>query len=221
MRRTTLATLCGHNEGLVLAHPSYPRCMILYLHGFRSGPQSFKARQLQAHMAQLGLADHFWCEQLAWGPQAAMAQVSQIIEATLARDARPTLVGSSLGGFYATHLAERYGLKAVVVNPSVVSHLTLEPWLGPQTQLYTGETFELTPQHLDELRALEVPHIAEPRHYWLLVETGDEVLNYRHAVEKYLGAHQTILKGGDHSFTRWADYLPDVVRFAGLRRHEH
>lgn len=196
--------------------------MILYLHGFRSGPQSIKAQQLQAHMAKLDLAEQFWCEQLAWGPQAAMAQVSAIIEAELARGGlRPTLVGSSLGGFYATHLAERYELKAVVVNPSVVSHLTLEPWLGEQTQLYTGERFLLTPQHLDELRAMEVPHIGEPRRYWLLVETGDEVLNYRHAVEKYLGAHQTILKGGDHSFTRWTEYLPDVVRFAGLRRHEH
>ncbi len=191
--------------------------MILYLHGFRSGPQSRKAQQLSAYLASLDLANEFWCEQLAWGPRAAMAQVCAVIESCATP---PTLVGSSLGGFYATWLAERYGLKAVVVNPSVVSHLTLEPWLGPQTHLYSGETFELTERHLDELRAMEVPRLAEPRRYWLLVETGDEVLDYRHAVEKYLGAHQTILKGGDHSFTRWAEYLPEILRFAGLRRHE-
>lgn len=188
--------------------------MIVYLHGFRSGPQSHKAQQLGAYMASMGLGDAFWCEQLAWGPRAAMAQVSAVIDACAKP---PTLVGSSLGGFYATWLAERYGLKAVVVNPSVVSHLTLEPWLGPQTHLYSGETFALTDRHLDELRAMEVPRLTDPRRYWLLVETGDEVLDYRHAVEKYLGAHQTILKGGDHSFTRWSEYLPEVLRFAGLR----
>ncbi|MCB1961461.1 MAG: esterase [Rhodocyclaceae bacterium] len=187
--------------------------MILYLHGFRSAPASVKASRLQAHMAARGLADAYWCAQLPVAPDAAIA----LIEAQIARcDAPPTLIGSSLGGYYATWLAERHGLKAVLVNPSVVSHLSLAPYVGTQTNLYTGETLDFTAAHIDQLRALEVPAITRPERYWLLVETGDEVLDYRHAVAKYAGARQTVLEGGDHGFSRWPDYLDPVLDFAGL-----
>ena len=188
--------------------------MIIYLHGFRSGPQSFKAQALGARMAESGLGQQWWCEQLAWAPFDAMAQVSRVIEACAGN--KPTLVGSSLGGYYATWLAERFGLRAVVVNPSVLSHITLEPYLGPQQRMYSDEILELTSAHLEQLRALEVPRLAEPAHYWLLAETGDEVLDYRQAAARYAGARQTILSGGDHSFTRWPDYLDAVIAFAGL-----
>lgn len=186
---------------------------LIYLHGFRSGPQSRKAQQLGAHVAELGLADQWWCEQLRWAPAAAIAQISAVIERC---DAPPTLVGSSLGGFYATQLAERFGLRAVLVNPAVLSHVTLAPYLGPQEMLYTGEQFDFTSAHLDELRHIEAGPLQDPARYWLLVETGDEVLDYRGAVARYVGARQTVLAGGDHSFTRWPDYLDDIVRFAGL-----
>jgi len=187
--------------------------MILYLHGFRSAPASVKARALHAHMQARGLGDAYWCEQLPVGAQDAIA----LIEARIARcDTPPTLVGSSLGGYYATWLAERHGLKAVLVNPGVLSYLTLENWLGVQTNLYTGKSFDFTPDHLAQLRAIEVPQITRPERYWLMVETGDEVLDYRHAVEKYTHARQTVLPGGDHGFSRWNDYLDEVLTFAGL-----
>lgn len=187
--------------------------MIIYLHGFCSGPQSWKARSLQARMAERGLADAFWCEQLPVSARDAIALIDgQIARCTSA----PTLVGSSLGGYYATHLAEKHGLQAVLVNPAVLAPLSLSAYLGPQTHMYTGETFDFTPAHIDELRAIEVPLITRPERYWLLVETGDEVLDYKHAVARYAGSRQTVLEGGDHSFTRWEDYLDPVLHFAGL-----
>jgi uncharacterized protein len=190
--------------------------MIIYLHGFRSAPASLKAQALGRHMQARGLGDKFWCEQLPVSPAAAVALIESAIAANAAGPTPPTLVGSSLGGFYATVLAERHGLRAAVVNPAVVAPLSLEPYLGPQSNLYTGETFVFTHGHIDELRALQVPAISQPERYWLLAETGDEVLDYRHAVDYYAGARQTILSGGDHGFSRWTDYLDDVIAFAGL-----
>ena len=190
--------------------------MIVYLHGFRSAPASIKARALGARMAERGLADRFWCEQLPVSPRAAIALAEAEIARARAAGLTPSVVGSSLGGYYATWLAERHGLRAVLVNPAVVAPLSLEAYVGTQTNLYTGESFDFTREHIDELRTLEVPAITRPERYWLLAETGDEVLDYRHAVQKYAGARQTVLEGGDHGFSRWNDYLDAVIAFAGL-----
>ncbi len=192
--------------------------MIVYLHGFRSAPASVKAQALRRRMEERGLGDHFWCEQLPVSPREAIALVESRLRRCLAAPGRPapTLVGSSLGGFYATWLAQRHDLHAVVVNPAVVAPLSLEDWIGEQTNLYTGETFDFKADYIDELRALEVERITHPDQFWLLVETGDEVLDYREAVRKYAGARQTVLDGGDHGFTRWNDYLDAIIDFAGL-----
>lgn len=192
--------------------------MIIYLHGFRSAPASIKAQALRARMEARGLGDAFWCAQLPTSPSAAISLIESEIARALKSDPsrKPVVAGSSLGGYYATWLAEKHGLKAVLVNPSVIAAISLAPYLGPQTNLYSGEQFELTTTHLDELRALEVPTITNPERYWLLVETGDEVLDYRDAVKKYAGARQTVLEGGDHSFSRWNDYLDEVIAFADL-----
>ena len=191
--------------------------MILYLHGFRSAPVSHKAEALGTRMAQLGLGAQFWCPQLPVSAREAMALVEDRIARCRGEGGpAPTLVGSSLGGYYATWLAERHDLKAALVNPAVVAPLDLAPYLGRQTNLYTGEVFDFTEAHIQELRELEVPAITRPERYWLLVEEGDEVLDYREAVAKYAGARQTVLSGGDHSFTRWGDYLDSILEFAGL-----
>lgn len=190
--------------------------MIVYLHGFRSAPASVKAQALKARMQARGLGSAFWCEQLPVSPRAAIA----LVEAQLARcrghGSTPTVVGSSLGGYYATWLAERHDLRAVLVNPAVVAPLSLEAYVGHQDNMYTGEQFDFTEQHIAELRALEIPRLSRPERFWLMVETGDEVLDYRNAVQRYAGARQTVLEGGDHSFTRWADYLDEIIAFAGL-----
>ena len=187
--------------------------MILYLHGFRSAPASKKSQQLRAFMADKRIADLFNCPQLPVSPREAIALCDALISAATTP---VTLVGSSLGGSYATHLVERHGVKAVLVNPAVPAHICLADHLGWQTNLFTGESFEFTRAHIGELETLEVPRLAKPERYWLMVETGDEVLDYRQAVSKYAGARQTVLAGGDHSFTRWGDYLDDLLAFAGL-----
>jgi predicted esterase YcpF (UPF0227 family) len=192
--------------------------MIIYLHGFRSAPASRKAQSLKQRMQERGHRDAFWCEQLPHVPARAIALIERVIADTAAsaREHPPTLVGSSLGGYYATFLAERHGLRAVVVNPAVVAPLDLKAWIGTQTNLYTGEAFDFTPEHIEQLHALGTEALSDPTRYWLLAEQGDEVLDYRHSVEKYRGARQTVLEGGDHGFSRWDDYLDEIIDYAGL-----
>jgi len=185
---------------------------MLYLHGFTSGPQSHKAQALGARMRERGLGEKFVCPQLPASPREAIALATDLI----ARHGVTTVVGSSLGGYYATYLAETFDLKAVLVNPAVVAHLSLKDFIGPQRWLYSGESFEFTLQHVEELRAIEVPVLSKPERFWLLVEEGDETLDYRQAVARYAGARQTVLPGGDHSFTRWGTYLDPIIEFAGL-----
>lgn len=184
---------------------------LLYLHGFTSAPQSRKAQALKARMEERGMGDRFVCPQLPPSPRAAI----ELAESIIAKAEAPVmLVGSSLGGYYATWLAERHDLKAALVNPAVVAYLDLARYVGRHANLYTGEEFDFTERHIEELRALEVPAISRPGNFWLLVETGDETLDYRQAVAKYRGARQTVLAGGDHSFTRWPLVLDQVLDFA-------
>jgi predicted esterase YcpF (UPF0227 family) len=192
---------------------------IVYLHGFRSSPASRKARELVDAVAALPASrrPRLHVPFLNEGPAANIATTVEWIDANAARPDQPlTLVGSSLGGFYATHLAERYGARAIVINPAIRPYDDLRPYVGPQTNLYTGETFVVTETHFDELRALAVARLGEPRRYWLLVQTGDEVLDYREAVAFYAGAHQLVEGGGDHSFAGFAQQIPAILRFAGV-----
>lgn len=184
--------------------------MILYLHGFTSGPQSNKAQALGKRMQERGLADKFLSPQLPAAPRDAIALAEEMI----AQHAVTTVVGSSLGGYYSTWLAEKFDLKAVLVNPAVVAHLSLQKYIGPQTWLYTGERFDFTMEHVKQLRAIAVPVLTNPQRFWLLVEEGDETLDFRDAVRRYAGATQTVLPGGDHSFTRWNDYLDAIIDYA-------
>ncbi len=190
---------------------------IVYLHGFRSSPASAKARQLRAAVDRLPATRRpkLHIPALTHAPLAAAAAVAQWVDAN-ARNDDLTFVGSSLGGFYATHLAERYGAQAVLINPAVHPARDLAPLIGVQTNLYTGEAFEVTPAHFAELEALAVARIARPERYFLLVESGDEVLDYREAVAHYGGGWQYVRGGGDHSFTDFAAQIPPILRFAGV-----
>lgn len=185
---------------------------ILYLHGFCSSPESWKARLLADAMTRRGQGERFFCPFLSPVPREAIAQAEEIIGR---HDGSLTVVGSSLGGFYATWLAEKFDLRAVLVNPAVVAPISLEKYLGTQTNLHTQETFEFTVEHIAQLRALEVERVT-PERYLLMVETGDEVLDYRQAVARYAGCRQIVLEGGDHSFSRFPDYLPQLIEFCRL-----
>jgi len=187
------------------------RQLILYLHGFCSSPASAKSRLLGEYMAERGLADHFVCPQLSTVPDEVIAELSALIEAA---DGQVTLVGSSLGGHYANHLAEKYGLNAVLINPAVVKYLDAAVFIGDHTNFHSGEHFTFTVAHAAQLAA----QVSQPTpgRYWLLSETGDEVLDWRQAVEFYAGCRQTVLQGGDHSFTRFPEFMPQILEFSGL-----
>jgi predicted esterase YcpF (UPF0227 family) len=180
--------------------------VILYLHGFNSSPQSHKAQVMGRYMAERGMAAEYACPAL---PPLAADAIREI-EKLLRRPA--CLVGSSLGGFYATYLAEKHDARAVLINPAIEPHVGLRAYLGPQQNLHTGEPYVLTEAHLRECEKLYVPHI-NPRRYLLLVETGDEVLDYRHAVARYAGAEQVVIPGGDHSLQSFPQHLPRILEF--------
>jgi hypothetical protein len=188
--------------------------MLIYLHGFNSSPQSTKARQLQARLESMDRGGEYACPALPDRP----AQAIALLEREMTKAASPsiTLVGSSLGGYYATWLAETHGVRAVLVNPAITPHLGLRAYLGTQKNLYTGAPYELTGQHLAELQALWVERPTRPERYYLMVTTGDEVLDYREAVEKYVGAKQLVVAGSDHGFAEFEQYLDSVLAFAGI-----
>lgn len=184
--------------------------MLIYVHGFNSSAQSHKADLLCTHMAGLGLATQFACPELSHRPAQAITQLRALMA-----DCDPqsvTLVGSSLGGFYATWLVENLGARAVLVNPAVRPYELLATAVGPQQNLYTGAAYEFTVGHVDALRVLEVEHIT-PERYLLITATGDEVLDYRAGVQRYAGCEQRVVTGSDHGFREFADYLDVVVKF--------
>ena len=187
--------------------------MLIYLHGFNSSPGSHKAQLLQRYMAEHGLADQYCCPALPTLGTRAVA----LVEAEIARHPHEsvTLVGSSLGGFYATYLAERHDLRAVLINPAIYPHEDLRAYLGTQRNLYTHQQYELTEEHLRQWEKLYLPTVRVQR-YLLLVESGDEVLDYRQAVEKYRGARQIVIEGGDHSLMSFPEHIPLILEFAGL-----
>jgi hypothetical protein len=188
--------------------------LIVYLHGFNSSPRSHKAQVLGQYLDKLGLAEHYACPAL---PPLADDAIAAAERAMLGRrGAAVCFVGSSLGGFYATYLAEKHGAKAVLINPAIEPHVGLRDYLGAQENLHTGEPYELTERHLQQWARLYVQNTT-PERYLLIVETGDEVLDYRAAVARYAGAEQVVVQGGDHSLQSFVDHLPRIIRFAGLR----
>lgn len=190
---------------------------IVYLHGFLSSPASAKASQLDEYLRRHAPDVAYAVPALPHRPGRAV-DVAMAALGTLGGE--PLLVGSSLGGFYATVLAERLGCRAVVINPAVHPQRLFSRLQGPQRNPYTGEAFELSGAHLAELRALDPLRITHPDRYWLLAETGDDVLDYREAVAYYAGARQDIVPGGDHTLQGFAGYLPGIVAWAREPRHK-
>lgn len=188
--------------------------MIVYLHGFRSSPLSFKARLLAERMAALGRSDEFLCPQLPASPRATIALVQGLIEAI--DPGELSLIGSSLGGCYATWLAEQTGCRAVLLNPAVRPARDLAGQVGTMQAYHSDEPFEFKPEYVEELKALQVARITEPGRYLLLAATGDELLDWREMVAHYPGARQRIIEGSDHGMSDFADYLDCVLAFCGV-----
>lgn len=184
---------------------------LLYIHGFLSSPLSLKAQQT-AHWLAVAHPDIvFHCPQLSPYP----AQVQQLLESIVERllPEPVYLMGSSLGGFWATYLAEKYNLRAVLINPAVRPQDFMPAYLNVDLKSYhTDDSYRLSAHHIDEAIAVDVP-VTRPNNYWLLVQTGDETLDYRQAVQKYHACKQTIEEGGDHSFQGFERYLDNCMTF--------
>lgn len=192
-----------------------PPTHLLYLHGFRSSPRSFKAQRVRAWLGEHRPDVHWWCPQLPPSPSDAIA----LVEAGIAgwpRD-RMAVVGSSLGGYYATWVAEHTGCPAVLLNPAVHPARDLAQHIGEHTGFHDpDEHFDFRVEFIDELQRLAVP-VTRPERYLLVAAKGDEVLDWREMVERYRGAPVKLLEGGDHALSDFDDHLPDLVRFLQLQ----
>ena len=185
--------------------------MILYLHGFRSSPRSFKARVVHERMAAANRGNELICPQLPASPKEAM-QLALLLAERYAPDDL-AIIGSSLGGFYATWLAERLGCRAALLNPAVDPLKDLDQHVGVTTAWHSDERFEFKRAYIMELAELKVARITRPERYFLLAATGDEVLDYRDMVAHYLGARQHVIEGGDHAISDFPKYVDEVLAF--------
>lgn len=188
---------------------------LLYLHGFRSSPRSAKAQRMTRwvaeHRPDLVLA----CPQLPPSPRDALALVEDLTRGwpttTMA------VMGSSLGGFYATHVAERTGARAVLINPAVDPARDLARHIGDQTVWQNpDEHFYFRPEFIEELRALQVGPLRHPERLMAVIAKGDEVLDWREMLARYPGSEIRLLEGGDHALSDFDDHLPALTAFLGL-----
>ena len=197
------------------ADRALPPTHLLYLHGFRSSPRSFKAQRLQAWLAAHRPALAWCCPQLPPSPREAMALVERTLAAWPA--GRFAVAGSSLGGFYATVAAERTGCPAVLLNPAIDPARDLATHIGEQTAWHDpDERFFFQPGYVDELRALTPSAITRPERYFAVIAKGDEVLDWREMTGRYPGAHVRLLDGSDHALSDFDDHLPHLLRFLHL-----
>lgn len=194
-----------------------PTTHLLYLHGFRSSPQSTKARQVAARVARDHPSVTWWCPQLPASPRAAMDLVLQGV-AQWPRAAM-AVVGSSLGGFYATCVAQATGCRAVVLNPAVHPARDLARHIGEHTAWHDpAQRFDFRAAYVDELRQLEPGPLRDPSKVLAVIAKGDEVLDWREMVARYPGAHLRLLEGSDHALSDFDDHIAEVLDFLRLPR---
>lgn len=185
--------------------------VVIYLHGFLSSPQSVKAQQtamfVKTHYPELVLET----PNLGNYPEEAVNAIEQLIKQHSGKKLR--FIGSSLGGFLSTYMANKYGGKAVLVNPAVKPYELLDDFLGEHLNPYTQQKFHLQSKHVSELRRYDTPELIPHADYWVLLQTADETLDYKQAELKYQQYKMTIEQGGDHSFQNFQRFLPDIFRF--------
>lgn len=187
---------------------------LVYIHGFLSSPGSTKAQQTEAWLAEQAPSVAYLCPSLSPYPAQTQAQLDALMSELCATGQSVGVVGSSLGGFWATYLVETYGVRAVLVNPSVRPYDLVESLLGQTlTNYYSADTYQMQPEHAEQLHAADFPLPSKTAHYWLLAQTGDETLDYRQAQGKYQACKSTIERGGDHGFQGYEQKLPEIIEF--------
>lgn len=190
---------------------------LLYLHGFRSSPQSAKARLMEQHLELHHPQVHFWCPQLPPSPQVAMQLVAQGIQSwphTMA------VVGSSLGGFYATWVAQQKACPSVMLNPAVHPARDLARYIGELSSWHQPEDrFFFREEYIQELRDLDMRAHAQRAAELAIIAKGDELLDWREMQARYPQAQHILLEGGDHALSTFAEHLPAIDQFLGLQPH--
>jgi len=187
--------------------------LFIYVHGFNSSPSSIKAQLLGQYLSDAQIDVDYEVPELSHWPAQAIKQLETLIEAV--PDRPITLIGSSLGGYYSTWLAEKYShVRVVLVNPAVRPYALLEDWLGDNENLYTHEHYVLTRDHLQQLLEIDCALVHDPSRYLLLTQTADETLDYREAVDKFADSPQFVQPGGSHGFDRFQDLIPAILAFS-------
>jgi predicted esterase YcpF (UPF0227 family) len=189
---------------------------LLYLHGFRSSPQSAKAVRTAAWLQQHCPQVHWWCPQLPPSPREAMDLLREGLRG--AQRSATAVIGSSLGGFYATALAEEFGVRAVLLNPAVDPARDLERSIGEHRAWHSDEPFYFLPQYIDELRRIAPPALTAPQRLFAVIAKGDEVLSWVEMAHRYRQARLLVLDGGDHALSDYEQHLEAVMAFLGLTR---
>ena len=189
---------------------------LLYLHGFNSSPQSHKAQLLTEFLREKNYLDLLICPQIPTVPAEARLFLEQLVEETLTHH-QLSFVGSSLGGYYATYLAEKYSGPAVLINPSIKPFETLKACLGDNTFYFEDGHWEFEAAHIQQLHELDVATITDAERYLVLLQTGDETLDYREAEAKHKESHCIIEQGGDHGFTGLERHLERILDFVQLK----
>lgn len=188
--------------------------LVVYLHGFRSSPRSSKAVITGEAVKKLSTADkpiEWYCPQLLASPKLSMEMVENHINQS--QHTKLVVIGSSLGGYYANYLAEKFGCKAVALNPAVWAPKELASHVGMLTSYDTNEPYDFRPEYIDELKQLQVEAISNPSRYFLMAAKGDELLDWHEMVDFYKGAQQLVLEGSDHGIAEYPDHLPKVIDF--------
>jgi predicted esterase YcpF (UPF0227 family) len=192
-----------------------PHIGCVYLHGFLSSPDSKKAQELVQYFKQHKMQDQLLVPTLSFEPQEAIQQALTAIHSLQQKQGieQVFVMGSSLGGFYATYLGQTENLKAILVNPAVRPFELFDKYLGPNKHYYDGQTYILEMKHIEQLQALEIPLLTYPERFLLLQQTGDETLDYRQACTKYINCPSWLEAGGNHSFENFIDRLDMIVNF--------
>lgn len=188
---------------------------LLYLHGFRSSPKSTKARMVAARIAAQYPEVTWWCPQLPPSPRAAMDLVMGGI-ASWPRG-RMGVIGSSLGGFYATYVAQACDCRAALLNPAVDPARDLGKYVGEQSAWHDpNERFYFEPRFVDELRALDAGELRHPANFFAVIAKGDEVLDWREMTARYSNCRMRLLEGSDHALSDFEAHIDEVLAFLGL-----
>ena len=192
--------------------------MLIYIHGFNSSPESYKASLLKSYVEKINMPDVLEIPALSFEPDVAVDQLLKIVQKYQRQSGMRPLcfIGSSLGGYYATWLAEKFDSRVVLINPAVKPYELFEDYLGFNRNIYTGEEYMLSMDHVKQLKKYKVNEITNPDRYLLMLQTGDEVLDHNLALEKYAAVPSIVEEGGEHEFSEFDRHLETVLAFCGI-----